>query len=616
MPLIRQLDRQTINSIAAGEVIERPASVAKELIENALDAGASLIRLSMERGGISRLSCEDDGTGMDREDARMALESHATSKLSRTEDLARITTMGFRGEALPSIASISRLELKTRRRGDGEGTCLRVEGGERVYEGPCGLSPGTLIHCRDLFFNTPARYKFLRSDSAEAGAVVAMTGRMALTRPDVSFRLEEGDKGGELLYTPGDNELLSAIYAVFGQETASRMVPVFLDEPPVRITGFMTGPDFARHNRARQVFIVNGRVISSPVLRSATDEAGKTWFMKGRFPQLVLSLVIPGNLIDVNVHPQKTEVRFWDDRAVFRAVYQAVRGTLEGQARIASPFASKEPELKTEKDMDPPVSEPLQQIKMVTPAFYAQAPGADVLNRGRNESVDPMVFAESIQSPLTADRVDHKAGDPAGITSLLDARLIGSFQDTYLLLDDGEALILIDQHAAHERILYEELLARREDANGDRRLPGQLLLTPLRIEVTGQELALLDESTFYFEDLGFDYEHFGGHTIALRAVPEAAGASASIDPAAAFRAALDALASARQRGHDPDQTEVLHRVACRAAVKAHDRLNPEEIRMLIQRLTRLTNPYHCPHGRPVAVRLSRQAIEKLFGRLV
>ncbi|NLB28103.1 MAG: DNA mismatch repair endonuclease MutL [Clostridiaceae bacterium] len=606
MTLIHKLDKQTINSIAAGEVIERPASIAKELIENALDAGASFVRLSIERGGIKKISCEDDGAGMSREDALLALESHATSKLVRTEDLFLLETMGFRGEALPSIAAVSRLELRTRRREDEEGTRILVEGGERTFEGPCGMAPGTAIQCRDLFYNTPARYKFLRSDASEAGAVAGITGKMALTRPDVSFRLERGDDGKELLYTPGDNQLLSAIYAVFGNEAAREMRPLSSQEAPVKITGFMTGPTAARHNRSRQVFIVNGRVIQSPILRSAVDEACKTWFMKGRYPQLVISLVIPGNLVDVNVHPQKTELRFWEERSVFRAVFHAVRAALEEEAHIVRPSPA-EKQLQEEETLPP-----ARQLDLGNLVSYRKTGPAF------QEEEHPQAGGEA-GLPVRDDTAPAKRKeDPAvkeEMASLLEARLIGTFLNTYILLDDSQSLVLIDQHAAHERILYEELLTQRNE-EGDLRAAGQILMTPLRMELSAEELSLLEEEAEYFNVLGFDYQAFGGNTIALRAVPSGKAGRSAVNPSAAFRAALDALAAARRTGREPDDAETLHQIACKAAVKANDRLSEDEIRLLIKGLVTLSNPFHCPHGRPVALRFSREDIEKLFGRIV
>ena len=611
MALIHKLDKQTINAIAAGEVIERPASVAKELIDNALDAGASIIRLALENGGIKQLSCLDNGRGMSREDARLSIESHATSKLTKTEDLFNIDTMGFRGEALPSIASVSQLEVRTRRLEDEEGTRLLVEGGELIEEGPYGMAPGSQIICRQLFYNMPARYKFLKSDAAETGAVADITGKIALARPDVSFRLERLNDGKELLYTPGDNDLLSAIYVIYGQEAAGQMMPVALEEGPVRISGYMTGPQAARHNRARQVFLINGRVIQSPVLRAAVDEACKTWFMKGRFSQLVLNLKIPGNLLDVNVHPQKIQVRFWDDRAVFRSVYQAVRAALEGGGRIIQ--VDKVPE---EKPQEASIQLAFSsQEKIQTPSqIHYDRPAPEPVQM--EEASSPAIPAQD-QSPRT-DPIPHvvsKARD-LDLEKLLEARLIGTLLDTYILLDDGQSLILIDQHAAHERVLYEELLKKREE-KGQTPVRGQTLLLPVRLEVSQAEMALLEEEASYFQQLGFDFEPFGGGSIALRTVPMTrADGRPALEPATAFRATLDALAAARQTGSALDDSEVLHLMACKAAVKAQDRLSDHEITILIKRLVQLTNPFHCPHGRPVALRLSREDIEKRFGRIV
>lgn len=612
MALIHKLDRQTVNAIAAGEVIERPASVAKELIDNALDSGATFIRLALENGGIKLLSCQDNGRGMAREDALLALESHATSKLAKTEDLFSLATMGFRGEALPSIASVSHLELRTRRTQDEEGTRLIVEGGERTLEGPYGMAPGTQVICRQLFYNTPARYKFLKSDAAETGAVADITGKMALARPEVSFRLERLNDGKELLYTPGDNDLLSAIYVVMGQEAAREMREVALEEGPVHIGGYMTGPQGARHNRARQVFLVNGRVIQSPVLKAAVDEASKTWFMKGRFSQLVLNLTLPGNLLDVNVHPQKTQVRFWDDRAVFRSVYQAVRAALEGGGKIIQADSIQED--KPQKDQE--VHEAKTQLAFARPSRPQAIPSASY-SLPVSQGVD---LQETTSPPRLDPPTPSQATTPQSreedLERLAGARLIGRLLDTYILLDDGHSLILIDQHAAHERILYEELLKKREE-KGPRSVRGQTLLLPVRLEVSQAEMALLEEETSHFHDLGFDFEPFGGGSIALRTVPMTrADGRPALEPAKAFRAVLDAMTASRQTGSPLDDSEILHLMACKAAVKAHDRLSEDEISLLIDRLLQLTNPFHCPHGRPVALRFSQEEIEKRFGRLV
>lgn len=655
---IHKLDRHTIDSIAAGEVIERPASVVKELIDNALDAGAGVIRLTIENGGIRLISCEDDGRGMSHEDALLALESHATSKLMNTDDLFDLKTLGFRGEALPSIAAVSRLELRTRTRDAAEGTRVVVEGGERVFTGPCGIAPGTIVTCRDLFFNTPARYKFLKSDAAEGGAIADLTGKAALTRPDVSFRLDRDNEKKEVLYTPGNNDLLSAIYAVYGADVATAMVPVKSETPPIRVEGFVTTPEASRHNRSRQIFIVNGRVIQSGTLRAAAEEASKTWFMRGRFPQLVLNIEIPRNLVDVNVHPQKLEMRFWDERVVFRAVYQALRGAFEQGARLIQPgIASEKTKDKSEERFQMSIDSLKDDtISLIEDKTTTDTPFHDNTSTStthgeagsQSEGVyhDDKQFSQDIrvidheQQPQTSntspefsdlpgdaskeistqDQNDvaslKRDAEASPIDSLLNARLVGTLFNTYIFLDDGESMILIDQHAAHERILYEELLQRRHERSG--LMPSQVLLVPVRVTVSASEMALLTEHEEHFRALGFDYEPFGGQSVVIRSVP--AGNKfeehVRLDPAMAIRAAIDGMETAQSTGNIIDDTEILHLVACKAAVKAHDRLSDDEINILLKRLTTLTNPYHCPHGRPVAIKLTKTEIEKLFGRIV
>lgn len=636
--VIRRLDPQTINHIAAGEVIERPASVAKELIDNALDAGASIIHITIEQGGIRLLSCTDDGRGMSPEDARMALESHATSKLNTIHDLTSLTTLGFRGEALPSIASVSRLELRTRAHESLEGTKIVSEGGKVTETGPCGMREGTTIICRDLFFNTPARYKFLKRDTAESGAVADVVGHAALARPDVSFRLEErGPKSRELLHTPGNGDLLSAIHAVFGKETADKMIPVFSPEAsPVRITGYVTKPEGGRGNRSRQIFIVNGRVISSGTLRSATDEASKTWFMKGRFPQLVLNLTLPGNLVDVNVHPQKLEVRFWDHRKVFQSVYRALRSAFEQRGgivvtptpRIPSSSLSERQiaytDIENAKDhlAKTPVYPRPDKIKDNNIYVSVTSHVGDNKNHLNNPPIHTHAVSDD-SVPSIGEGDVHKAhplkdDGTLRVDTLRNARLIGTLFDTYILLEDHvhQEFLIIDQHAAHERVLYEKLIAQRKTSLQDRPA-GQLLLVPVRIDISEGERDLLKEEKDWFSDLGFEYEPFGEHSVVIRCIPNAGkGPFAGLDAADAFRAALDALDAAEQSGTLPDDTTVFHDMACKAAVKAHDRLSNEEIQMLLDQLLTLDNPYHCPHGRPAILRMSKKAIEKKFGRIV
>ncbi|MBP8988954.1 MAG: DNA mismatch repair endonuclease MutL, partial [Clostridia bacterium] len=333
MSRIIQLDQQTANSIAAGEVVERPSSVVKELIENALDAGASVVTTEINQGGIQSIFVTDNGCGMDESDALLAFGRHATSKLKEIDDLATLMTMGFRGEALASIAAVSRVTLETRESGSTQGTRVIIEGGALLEQQPIGCSEGTRIRVENLFYNVPARFKFLRKDSTEAGYVADVVEKMALARPDVSFRLISNQQ--ELLHTPGNNDLHSTLYAVLGKQTAQGCLPVEATEGPVSVSGLIGRPDITRGNRGQQCVFVNGRLIRSRIITAALDEAYKTRLMKGRYAIAVLFLSIPTRLVDVNVHPQKLEVRFWNDSEVFRCVYHAVQSALQAGSGIA-----------------------------------------------------------------------------------------------------------------------------------------------------------------------------------------------------------------------------------------------------------------------------------------
>ncbi|NLV98301.1 MAG: DNA mismatch repair endonuclease MutL [Clostridiaceae bacterium] len=629
MGTIHKLDNQTINSIAAGEVVERPASVAKELIDNALDAGASIIRISLEAGGIKLLEVEDDGSGMSAADAALSLESHATSKLTSLDDLLRIETMGFRGEALASIAAVSRLELRSRLIASDTGSRLLVEGGKLISSESAGMKEGTTVTVRDLFFNTPARYKFLKTDRAEGSAVVDMVGRLALARPDVSFRVRRIEDKKDLLHTPGNNDLLSAIYAVFGRELAEAMVAVEHTVSPIKVSGYMTMPADARHNRSRQLFVVNQRVIQSPTLRSAADEAGKTWFMKGRFPALVLHLSIPPELVDVNVHPQKSEIRVWDEKILFRSVYHALQESLSREETIkeVKPYQQIAEDVSVKSDEN--ISELTYRKPEELPASRsnrAQITFADSAAEARDEEYATKRVGEEDKeskqpatSEVAAKEMPSSPSDEAvrkvRASDLAGARYIGSLLETYLLFEREDSLYIIDQHAAHERILYEKLLYTFHENKEEGRL-SQTLLLPVRINVNAGEMTFFAENIDEFTRLGFECEPFGETSIVIRAVPSSGSSKNELDPAAAFRAVLEAASEQS----DPElafrDTEVFHDIACKAAVKARDRLSQNEAEALLNSLLELDNPYHCPHGRPVIIRKSRNELERMFGRIV
>ncbi len=679
MSQIQILDTLTANSIAAGEVIERPSSVVKELVENALDADASVITVEIRQGGIGLIRVVDNGCGMDAADACLAFDRHATSKIRTIEDLDAIRTMGFRGEALASIAAVAHVRLETRPVGEPVGTLVELQGGAILQVAPAGCAEGTVFTIENLFYNVPARFKFLKKDSTEASAVADIIERMALARPDVSFRLIS--QGQELLHTPGNNDLRSAIFAVYGREAASTCLAVEDRQPPAAVHGYIGRPEQARNSRSAQNFYVNGRLVRSRAISAALDEAYTSHLMKRKFPLAVLFITVAAQLVDVNVHPQKMEVRFWDEQAVFRAVYHAVKNALlQGGAilsvetpdsnqpittQLVQPVPDSSPQLPTKsaqqspdsgQEMQTPValpypdsgidSEQPARIAEMNVSVYSAAenppfekpqstarqastppadavakqaglPPADVADAVARQAELPLTDVASKQAelPLTAAAARQAelpltAAAALTVSELQRARLVGQLFQTYLLLELDADLLLIDQHAAHERILFEQLVASQRQSSGPLVQP---LLVPQTMTVSSRELQLLQAEQEQLQHLGFEFESFGTHTILIRSLP--ASGRLALQPQAALRVALDTLLD-ESLDAGVRINELFYRMACKAAVKAHDNLHPEEMTRLLADLQALDDPYHCPHGRPIIIRLSRHEIEKRFKRIV
>lgn len=621
--MIKILDKITADGIAAGEVIERPASVVKELIENSLDAGASIIHCAIEQGGIKKITISDNGCGMTPEDAELAFARHATSKLSQISDLDHIITMGFRGEALASIAAVAKVRLRTRRIGAEQGHEVIIEGGKIISTQSVGCPEGTQIEVRDLFFNVPARYKFLKRDQTEQGYIADLISRLALARADISFRLTAKQK--DIIHTPGNNNLLSAIYVLYGRETAEAMVEVNYQLEPIKINGYITTPQVTRGNRSRQVVFVNGRNISSKVVNAAINEASKTWFMKGKFPSLVINLEIPLNLVDVNVHPQKTEVRFWDDQIVFRAVYHSLIEALEtGATAIKGQFESKK-----NNTVEPLVLNEKQETTVSTAKqteFDYQPQSTNSLQTEYNYTNERLYPVEQAQAFIkyqdqTSEKSEDQTTNLSQITNedttselayLLEARLIGQVFQTYILLEFQDNFIIIDQHAAHERIIYEQLRDHYQESKKEP-FPKQLLLTPLSMELTAHELSLVEENLAEFEHLGFELDIFGDNTILIRTVPSMIRDVK--DPISAIQVLVDSLVD-QSFFREDKYDQILHGISCKAAVKANDNLSFSEMKQLLNDLISLKNPFHCPHGRPLIINLQQTDLEKLFKRIV
>ena len=635
MPKIIQLDRHVADLIAAGEVVERPASAVKELVENSIDAGAKNITIELQNGGMTFLRITDDGCGMEPVDARTAFLRHATSKIRKKEDLACIGTLGFRGEALAAISSVSKIDLLTRAQGAENGVRLHLEAGKVLSEEPVGCPCGTTILVRELFYNTPARMKFMKSDAAESSAVFSVVQQQALAHPEISFRFLKD--GQEQLHTDGQGDRMAAIYAIYGRELANNMLPVDGSWEKLRVRGFVTKPTATRGNRAWQSFFVNNRYIKSRLLSAAVEEAYRNQIMVGRFPACVLEIDMPVQAVDVNVHPAKTEVKFLSEREVFDAVHYAVLSTLSR--------AAGRPEWKTPEKKQEPAPQPQSQPKAVQPpkpGFYqtmqaseyrrqaaqqpVQKPAQPVLaspvQLPRSEPVPaqqsftlqkPEVRPEPKPEPKIEVRLEPKpepVKEPEAQQALSvpeePFRIIGEALHTYIIVEQGEAVLFLDKHAAHERIRFEAL--KKEDHP----IMAQLLLAPVSAELSREEAAAVLENRALLERCGFETEDFGGGDVLIRQIPS----DVDVEDA---KALLQELAGDLLAGKtlDPDslRDNLLHTIACKSAIKAGWQTSDEELQRLVQEVLSRDDIKYCPHGRPVCVTLTKRQLEKQFKRV-
>lgn len=642
MPDIQILSPHLADLIAAGEVVERPASVVKELVENAFDAGARTVTVELRGGGATYLRVTDDGCGMTPEDAGIAFLRHATSKLHDAQGLEAIGTMGFRGEALAAISAVSHITLTTRRRGAPSGTHMTLDAGEiqDMYE--TGCPEGTTMIVRDLFYNTPARRKFLKTDRAEGAACAAAALRCALGRPDVSVRcIRDGE---ELFFSPGDNKLDSCVYSLLGRELAKTLLPCEGEVDGVRVHGFISSPSAGRGSRAQQHFFCNGRWIRSAALQAALEQAYRNTLLVGRFPACVLYVELSCAAVDVNVHPAKTEVKFSHERAVFDAVYYGARAALEAErapaAAVPKPAAPKpEPVSAPAPKADPFLPAAPSRSTPAAPVFsaartYAPAAPAEEAVSFRSPMASafaaprvtpPPVFTppapaapqppmpkpvvQGVQTALEPERAEAETPSPlarAVPPETPPARLIGEAMHTYILVEKGDTLILIDKHAAHERINFDRL--RQSPAD----IPSQTLLEPLPFTPDESDADVLQQHGDTLAELGFTLEPFGRSDYILRGVP------AQIDAGDALPALEEICAQLRHGAHTDAQAvrdEVLKTVACKAAIKAGWQTEPEELLRLADAVCAGEVKY-CPHGRPVAVTLTRRELDKLFKRIV
>ena len=695
MGKIHVLDKQIAELIAAGEVVERPSSVIKELVENSLDAGASLITVEIQHGGVTYIRVSDNGCGISPEDVPLVFRRHATSKIRREEDLDAIATLGFRGEAMASIAAVSRVEMMTRTADSEEGTMYMIYGGEEQDQYPIGCPVGTTIIARDLFYNTPARMKFLKKDVSEANSVAVVVEKAALSHPEVSFKFIRD--GQVKMHTPGDGKLLSAIHAVLGREIAASMIPVDYEAFGMKISGYTCKPVDSRSNRTMQNFFINGRFVRSKTMMAAVEEAYRHSIMVGKFPSCVLDLQAPFSETDVNVHPAKIEVRFSNEKSVFDVIYYGIKSALnkydyslnlnKKEEKPAPTVTGKSPDLEHKTQLRVTAEEYrnllAQEKKIEKSAVQKEIPSVtDTLDTQYAKNIQP--YTESKKSTLeqvllnvnktissskptaslTRSMPLHNDGVPyvsepeitdsnkkAPITDLErrasvwdeelpdcmngvvapeteqpkevekpqmlhyadekkdpyeSARIIGELFGTYILLENKDQLILVDKHAAHERLLFEQL--KQLDLTQDR----QLLLAPVLVHLSREDYAAIADRMDAFQKIGFEVENFDGGDVLVREVPLTL-------PDSDIRSIVEETAHKLLQNRSDLTPEVvddlLHNIACRSAVKAHDKNSKIELEQIITMLRNNEDVKYCPHGRPIARLLSRREIEKMFGRI-
>ena len=582
MSRVRLLSDTLASQVAAGEVIERPASVVKELVENSIDAQAQAIEVRIRRGGISLIRVTDDGIGMDRDDALLCLERHATSKIRTAADLATVGTLGFRGEALPSIASIARFRLATREKEAVAGTEVIVSGGriETVRDG--GEAPGTQVEVRSLFYNLPARRKFLRSENTETRNVEHQLNLQAIAHPSIAFSLVRDER--VVFQLPAAKTLRERIRDLMGSELLARLLEVEPAQGKLRVSGFVGQAGVSRASRAQQFVFVNGRAVENPVVGAALKEGYHTALMKGQFPVTFLFIELPPAEVDVNVHPAKREVRFRNPAGVREAVVAAIQRTLESdrsswQEQFRGPTVPEVPFVRRAEAMMP-----------------------------SNSVAQPNFPVEMRGLAATDDRFSpNEERRPVGEHQF---RILGILNKLYVLMENEEGLVLVDQHAAHERILFEELRRRMEEKG----VPSQRLLLPQMIELAPRDAEWIERNLATLQKMGLGVEEFGRHTFKLESLPPFLS---GVEPDRLLQDVIDSLKSS-SNSSSPLRLgeEMIAKTVCRHAVKANDLLRQPEVEKLIRDLLECELPYCCPHGRPTMIQISLGELEKKFGRKV
>lgn len=626
MPKINVLAKEVYQLIAAGEVVERPSSVVKEMIENSVDAGAKNITVEIKNGGSTYIRITDDGCGISREDVKKVFVSHATSKIKESDDLDRIATLGFRGEAMASISAVARVQLLTRTPDAEIGTRYEIAGGQELEIADAGCPVGTTIVVADLFYNTPARMKFLKKDVTEANAVAGVVERIAVSHPEISFRFIRDGK--QALVTSGNGDLKSTVYSVFGRDFAQSLVPVDYEINNMRVSGFVTKPSMSRKSRGMQFFFINSRLVKSQTAMAALEQAYRNSIMVGRFPGCVLNIECNTSFVDVNVHPAKIEVRFANEKPVFELVYYGVKNAIEmlDTPKEAS-FSSSRPAQTTVNgriDFFKPQQDNVTQMqfKQVQSAddFWRVASTSPVSKKPEyDEDLDngarktARLDLEKITRPTAEEKTENepKAVEPlhkkdsAQEVDIPDFRLVGEIFKTYIIIEMDGDCYMIDKHAAHERMNYEALKASTQ-------ISSQVLLTPEAVRLSREEYNAVISNLDLYSKCGFLIEDFGNSTVLVRECPSILDG----EDVAGLVQETSAKLLEGKTDITPEQMDwIFHSTSCRAAVKAGDKTSPYEMELFVKKLLANPNIRYCPHGRPVMIKLSKYDIEKQFGRI-
>ena len=626
MPQINVLAKEVYQLIAAGEVVERPSSVVKEMIENSVDAGAKNITVEIKNGGSTYIRITDDGCGISREDVKKVFVSHATSKIKESDDLDRIATLGFRGEAMASISAVARVQLLTRTPDAEIGTRYEIAGGQELEIADAGCPVGTTIVVADLFYNTPARMKFLKKDVTEANAVAGVVERIAVSHPEISFRFIRDGK--QALVTSGNGDLKSTVYSVFGRDFAQSLVPVDYEINNMRVSGFVTKPSMSRKSRGMQFFFINSRLVKSQTAMAALEQAYRNSIMVGRFPGCVLNIECNASFVDVNVHPAKIEVRFANEKPVFELVYYGVKNAIEmlDTPKEAS-FSSSRPAQTTVNgriDFFKPQQDNVTQMQFKQEQsaddFWRVASTSPVSKKPEyDEDLDSgaqktaRLDLEKITRSTAEEKAENKPKaveplpkkDSAQEVDIPDFRLVGEIFKTYIIIEMDGDCYMIDKHAAHERMNYEALKASTQIAS-------QVLLTPEAVRLSREEYNAVISNLDLYSKCGFLIEDFGNSTVLVRECPSILDG----EDVAGLVQETSAKLLEGKTDITPEQMDwIFHSTSCRAAVKAGDKTSPYEMELFVKKLLANPNIRYCPHGRPVMIKLSKYDIEKQFGRI-